>query len=154
MLRESKALIMRLALIPAMFTFLAFGQDTPPLWDVEVKAGKTAFAFGNYPMAVQRYPGGAEASGSRGRVRRSLLPILHALAIALRTDTSRRKRSRCSSDSFPSRGECMAFQGLPTATYFSDICAGAALPGFAQRSFNDYLASHRSTNAQPESVTA
>jgi predicted nucleotidyltransferase len=85
-MQQSKALTMRLPLFAAAFTMIAFGQDTAPLWEVEVRAGKTAFAFGNYPMAVQRYQEALKQAEAAGASDEALIPILQALAIALRTD--------------------------------------------------------------------
>jgi tetratricopeptide (TPR) repeat protein len=77
---------MRLAFFAAAFTMIAFGQNQAPLWEVEVRAGKTAFAFGNYAMAVQRYQEALKQAEGAGASEEALSPILQALAIALRTD--------------------------------------------------------------------
>jgi tetratricopeptide (TPR) repeat protein len=145
---------MRLALIPAMFTFLAFGQDTPPLWDVEVKAGKTAFAFGNYPMAVQRYQEALKQAEAAKPSDDALIPILQALAIGLRMDNKAPEAQQVLERLLSVTRRVHGLQGLPTANVLSDLALVQRSQDLRKEASSTISQAIEVRLRQPESVTA
>ena len=112
---------MRLVVLAAVFTLIAFAQETAPLWDVEMKAGKTAYAFGNYTMALQRYGEALKQAEAATVSDEALIPILQALAIALRTDNRAPEAQQVLERLLAVTERVHGVDGLPTANVLSDL---------------------------------
>ena len=155
MVRQSKASTMRLVLLSAIFTLIASGQDAAaPLWDVEMKAGKTAFAFGNYTMAVQRYQEALKQADAAAASDEALIPILQALAIALRTENKAPEAQQVLERLLAVTGRVYGVHGLPTANVLSDLALVQRSQDLRKEAASTISQAIEVRLRQPQSVTA